>query len=83
MSALPLPGPFHIPGSLPAPEWVSLQQATLLHGVRVDTLRRRIRVGRLPAHRFGDRLIKIRIEDLDSLFRPILVGDQLRRRRIS
>lgn len=51
--------------------------------VSVDTLRRRIRAGRLPAYRFGERLIKIRIEDLDNLFRPIPVGNPLRRRRAS
>lgn len=60
-----------------------VQQAALLRGVSVDTLRRRIRAGRLPAYRFGERLIKIRIEDFDNLFRPIPVGNPLRRRRAS
>ncbi len=78
--ALPLPGQSSGQAPVPAPEWVSLQQAAVLHGVSVDTLRRRIREGRLPAYRFGDRLIKVRIEDLDNLFRPIPVGQQLRRR---
>ncbi len=66
----------------PAPEWVSFQQAALLVGVSVDTLRLRIRVGKLPAYRFGERLIKIRIEDLDKS-RPIPLGNRLRRRRAS
>ncbi|MEA5117287.1 MAG: excisionase family DNA-binding protein [Propionicimonas sp.] len=78
--ALPLPSPFSGQAPVPTPEWVSLQQAAGLHGVSVDTLRRRIREGRLPAYRFGDRLIKVRIADLDNLFRPIPVGQQLRRR---
>jgi excisionase family DNA binding protein len=59
---------------------ISPQQAAGLHGVSVDTLRRRIREGRLPAYRFGDRLIKVRIADLENLFHPIPVGQQLRPR---
>jgi excisionase family DNA binding protein len=55
----------------PAPEWLSLQQAALTYGISVDTLRRRIRTGKLPASRFGVRLIRVRIEDLDRLYRPI------------
>ena len=55
----------------PIPEWLSLQQAALAYGVSVDTLRRRIRHGELPASRFGQRLIRVRAQDLDKLFRPI------------
>ena len=55
----------------PSAEWLSLQQAALTYGVSVDTLRRRIRHGQLPASRFGQRLIRVRTEDLDRLFRPI------------
>jgi excisionase family DNA binding protein len=55
----------------PAPEWLSLQQAAAIYGVSVDTLRRRIRHGQLPASRFGQRLIRVRTQDLDRLFRPI------------
>jgi hypothetical protein len=33
----------------PAPEWLSLQQAAAIDGVSVDTLRRRIAAGKLPA----------------------------------
>ena len=43
----------------PAPEWLSLQQAAVIHGVSVDTLRRRISDVRLPASRFGVRLIRV------------------------
>jgi excisionase family DNA binding protein len=61
------------PGSWgqPVPEWVSLQQAAVIYGVSVDTLRRRIRHGQLPASRFGQRLIRVRTTDLDHLFRAI------------
>lgn len=59
----------------PLPEWLSLQQAAALHGVSVDTLRRRIAAGRLPASRFGERLIRVRAEESRRLFRPIPTGD--------
>ncbi|MBB1515260.1 helix-turn-helix domain-containing protein [Tessaracoccus sp. MC1679] len=67
----------------PSAEWLSLQQAALYYGVSVDTLRRRISAGRLPAARFGVRLIRVRVEDLDRLFRPIPVGDALVRAHAS
>ncbi len=63
------------------PEWLSLQQAATLYGVSVDTLRRRIAAGRLPASRFGERLIRVRAEDLEHLFRPIPIGEWSTRRR--
>ena len=65
----------------PAPEWLSLQQAAAIYGVSVDTLRRRISAGKLPASRFGVRLIRVRIEDLDRMYRRIPIGDELARRR--
>jgi excisionase family DNA binding protein len=67
----------------PAPKWLSLQQAAVISGVSVDTLRRRIRAGKLPASRFGVRLIRVRIKDLDRLYRPIPLGDDLAKWRNS
>lgn len=70
------------PWKPPAPEWLSLQQAALMYGVSVDTLRRRIADGKLPASRFGIRLIRVRLEDIDRLYRRIPVGnDTFRWRR--
>ena len=65
----------------PTNRWLSLQQAAHLYNVSVDTLRRRIATGHLPASRFGVRLIRVRGEDLERLYRPIPIGDQLSRRR--
>lgn len=76
MAIYPTPG-----WNQPLPEWLSLQQAAALYGVSVDTLRRRIAAGRLPASRFGERLIRVRAEDLDQLYRPIPVGNEFARRR--
>jgi len=55
----------------PKPEWLSLQQAATIYGISVDTLRRSISAGRLPASRLGTRLIRVRIADLERLYRPI------------
>jgi DNA binding domain, excisionase family len=66
--------------SQPAPEWLSLQQAALIYGVSVDTLRRRIATGVLPASRIGTRLIRVRVADLDRVCRPIVVVEQTTRR---
>ena len=53
------------------PEWLSLQQAAHIYGVSVDTLRRRVMTGDLPASRLGRRIIRVRVEDLNYIFRPI------------
>jgi len=53
------------------PEWLSLQRAALMYCVSVDTLRRRVSAGVLPASRLGRRLIRVRVADLDRIFRPI------------
>ena len=55
----------------PKPEWLSLQQAATIYGISVDPLRRSISAGRLPASRLGTRLIRVRIADLERLYRPI------------
>jgi len=65
----------------PAPEWPSLQKAALIYDVSVDTLRRRISTGKLPASRFGARLIRVRITDLERLYRPIPAVAELARWR--
>jgi len=59
------------------------KQATVIYGVSVDTLRRRIAADKLPASRFGVRLIRVRVENLDRLYRPIPISDELARRRTS
>ena len=54
-----------------APEWMSLQRAALRFEVSVDTLRRRVAAGELPASRMGRRLIRVRVADLERVLRPI------------
>lgn len=67
--------------SQPDPKWLSLQQAARIYGISVDTLRRSISSGDLPAARYGARLIRIRVRDLERQFRPIPTIGQLPRRR--
>ena len=67
--------------SQPVPEWLSLQQAALVYGISVDTLRRRIATGVLPASRIGTRLIRVRTADLDRVCRPIVVVQRTTHRR--
>ena len=62
--------------SQPTPEWVSLQQAAFIYGISVDTIRRRIAAGVLPASRIGARIIRVRIEDLDRVCRPITTAER-------
>ena len=65
----------------PTREWLSLQEAATIFGISVDTLRRSVSSGKLPASRFGRRLIRVRITDLERLYRPIPAGDELARWR--
>lgn len=53
------------------PRWISIRQAAASYGVSVDTIRRRIATGQLPASRCGGRIIRLRITDLDRLFKPL------------
>lgn len=50
--------------------FTSLQRGALMYDTSVDTLRRRIRDGSLPAYRNG-RLIRVKVSDLEALFRPV------------
>lgn len=58
-----------ISGTYPHP-FVSLQRAAVMYGTSVDTMRRRVRDGSLPAFRNG-RLIRVKVSDLEALFRPV------------
>lgn len=50
--------------------FTSIQTGAAIYGVSVDTVRRRIRDGSLPAVRNG-RLIRVKVSDLEALFRPV------------
>ena len=50
---------------------VGVNEAARITGLHRDTIRRYIADGRLTAYRVGPKLIKISIDDLDALARPI------------
>jgi excisionase family DNA binding protein len=50
---------------------VDLARAADYLGVSIQSIRRRIAEGRLPAYRIGPRSIRVYIEDLDALKQPI------------
>ena len=55
----------------PPRQWKSLPDAASYAGVCTRTIRRRIADGSLPASRFGRRLLRVDVADLDKLFRPL------------
>ena len=52
-------------------ERISLQVAAEILGVSVDTVRRRIADGSLPAERIGPRLLRVRRADVEALLAPV------------
>jgi len=57
--------------AVPSPEYVSLQDAAVIYGVSVDLLRERIISSELPAVHSDRRLIRVRLDDLKRVFRPV------------
>lgn len=53
------------------PQYVSLKDAAQRYGVSERTLRRRVAEGTLPAVRFGPRSIRVNLDDVGALARPI------------
>lgn len=51
--------PSHTTRAARVPEWLSLQEAAGVYRISVDTVRRRIAAGELPAARCGRRLIRV------------------------
>ncbi|MFC7503207.1 helix-turn-helix domain-containing protein [Nocardioides sp. CPCC 206347] len=50
---------------------VSIQQAADYAAVNPKTIRRRIAAGDLTGYRFGSRLLRVDLNELDELLRPI------------
>jgi excisionase family DNA binding protein len=51
--------------------WVSLSEAAIYSGVSSRTIRRMIANGKLTGYQSGSRLIRIDLNDLDTVFTPI------------
>lgn len=52
-------------------ERISLQEAAIELGVSVDTIRRRIADGSLPAVRVGPRLLRVNKADVVAMEKPV------------
>lgn len=53
-------------------EWLSQQQVAAEFGISDRTVRRMIADGRIPAHRLGPRLVRIRRADAQQAMAPIV-----------
>lgn len=51
--------------------YIGIPEAANYLDVATKTIRRMITEGRLPAYRLGNRVIKVRISDLDAVLTPI------------
>lgn len=49
----------------------SLPDAAEHYGVSTKTLRRYISAGRITGYRFGPRMIRVDLDELDALLRPL------------
>jgi excisionase family DNA binding protein len=54
---------------------VSISAAAKSVGVATKTIRRRIADGTLTAYRFGPRLIRVDLAEVDAMLHPIPVGE--------
>ena len=70
----------------PQPRWATLQEASDYTAtddgtrVAVRTLRRWVSEGTLPGYRIGPRAIRVDLNDLDDILRPIPSAEGRRRR---
>jgi excisionase family DNA binding protein len=57
-------------------EELTVKEAALRKKLHPNTIRNWIAQGLLPAHRIGERLVRINKADLDALATPIVGGEQ-------
>jgi excisionase family DNA binding protein len=55
----------------PGKKNITLQEAAEHYGVSVKTIRRYIAEGRLRAYKLGSRTIRVSLDDVEALARPI------------
>lgn len=52
----------------------SIQDAAEEYGVHHQTIRRYISAGRITGYRFGPRMLRVDLDELDALLRPLAAG---------
>lgn len=57
----------------------SLPDAAELYGVHAHTLRRWIAAGRITGYRFGPRMLRVDLDELDGMLRPLATAKAVRR----
>lgn len=62
-------------GAAPASKMLTIEEAATALNVHKNTVWKLIKEGVLPAQRIGSRIVRIRIEDLDAVTKPYVVGD--------
>jgi excisionase family DNA binding protein len=60
-----------MPAKAPTKRLASVQAAADYACVHPDTIRRRIAAGNLVGYRFGKRIIRVDLDQLDALLQPI------------
>ncbi len=55
----------------------SIAEAAQYAGCNARTIRRRIADGTLTGYRMGPRLVRVDLNDVDALLRPIPAGDRI------
>ena len=56
------------------PRWASSQDTAAYAGVSVRTITMLIAEGKIPAYKFGPRLVRVDLNDIDALMKPITNG---------
>ena len=52
----------------------SIQDAAEEYGVHHQTIRRYISAGRITGYRFGPRMLRVDLDELEALLRPLAAG---------
>lgn len=58
------------PRRQPTRNYASLAEAAEAHAVSVKTLRRRIADGSITGYRFGPKIIRVDLDEVEALMRP-------------
>lgn len=58
----------------PKPAWLGIPEAAAYLDVDTKTIRRLIAAQRLPGYRLGNRIIKVKVADLDAVLTPLQGG---------
>jgi excisionase family DNA binding protein len=56
--------------------WGSIDRAALIGSVSTRTIRRRIADGSITGYRFGPRVIRVDLDEVDALFKRMPAADR-------